>query len=67
MTTITFNPPLTCSTYDCGKPSTVATVEAAPPQLGEFMEYPPVGPIYIFMPLCRDCVAKMAKNYGVTK
>lgn len=63
MPLIKFEPPLTCSTIDCGNQATVGMVEPAPPQLGEFVEFPPVGPTYIFMPICEDCVTKLGEIY----
>jgi hypothetical protein len=51
--TITFDPPLPCSTWLfgrlCGKPATVATI------------YPTGGSMYIMQPICKDCVAGLAK------
>jgi hypothetical protein len=53
--TIRFDPPLPCATIDgdrrCGKDATAATL------------YPTGGGMYIMQPICRDCVAGLAKVY----
>ncbi len=60
---IKFEPALQCSTLNCGNMATVALVDNAPPQLGEFVEYPPVGRVYLLQPICRECVARMQAVY----
>lgn len=55
--TITFDPPLPCGSIDgdrvCGKPATAATADRWGPNQ------------WIMLPLCKDCVAELAKNYNV--
>lgn len=63
MEIIKFEPALTCCAVDCDNPATVAAVSPAPPQLGEFLEFPPVGTVYLMTPICRECVSKMDETY----
>lgn len=52
--TLKFQPFLPCTTDDCLNEATVATASYDPLENG-----------WLIFPLCKECVRKMGKNYGV--
>jgi hypothetical protein len=61
--TLRIDPPLPCGAWKpapgdlerrCGQPASVAQADPMP------------GGSYLILPLCRDCVAATARNYGLT-